>query len=110
MVNIAGWLSWQALRSLVPWASPWLGYALAAIATVGIVWLHGYMIGSQGKGAAVAARDSQWVTEISETNNDINEARRRARNAADRVGPTPIDSAQRMQLCRQSPTCRERDQ
>lgn len=110
MIRIIGPLFWRFAKLAMPWARPWLGYGVAAIAAVGIIWLHGYMIGNRGKEKAIAVRDSHWAAKINETNNEINDARRRARNAANRVTDTPIDRAKRLQLCRQSPTCREHNQ
>lgn len=109
MLSIGGWLSWQAIRGLVPWASPKLAYGLAALATVGLILLYGYHLGADGKSAAVAERDLEWVTRYNEANDQLDVMRQAARRAAEAELPTSDDHAQRLQQCRQSPTCRERD-
>jgi hypothetical protein len=109
MLSIGGWLSWQAVRALVPWASPLLAYGLAALASVGLLILYGYHLGSDGKAAAVAERDLEWVTKINEANNQLQALREAAKHAADRVPPTPHDRAARLRLCAKSPTCRKGD-
>jgi hypothetical protein len=109
MLSIGGWLSWQAIKGLVPWASPAVGYGLASIAAVALLLLYGYHLGADGKAAAVAERDLEWVTQINEANDQLQVLREVARQAADRVPPTPHDRAARLRLCAKSPTCRKGD-
>jgi hypothetical protein len=110
MLNIGAWLSWQAIKGLVPWASPWLAYALAIAATAGLLVLYGYHLGGEGKRAAVAQNDLEWMAKINDANNQLAELRQKARDAGDAEQPSPADRAKRLQLCRQSATCRERGQ
>jgi hypothetical protein len=108
MLSIGGWLSWQAIRAFVPWASPALAYGLAALATVGLLLLYGYHLGADGEAAAVAERDLEWVTRYNEANDQLDVMRQAARRAAEAELPTSDDHARRLQQCRQSPTCRDR--
>lgn len=108
MLSIAGWLSWQAIRGVVPWASPVLAYGLALLATVGLLVFCGYHIGSEGKAAAVAERDLQWTRTIKEKTDELDTLRERARRAADAEPASPAVRAERLRLCKQSPTCRDR--
>lgn len=105
--DIPAWLSWQAIRALMPKAPPWLGHALAAVAVVALIWGHGYWTGSEGKDAAVAERDLHWIKKLSEQHHEQQRASERARLAANRVSDTPADRAERLRLCRESPTCRD---
>lgn len=108
MLGVTGWLSWQAIRAVVPWASPALAYGLAALATVGLIFLYGYHLGSRGLDAAVIERDLEWVTRYNDANDQLDVLRQAARRAAEAELPTSHDHAQRLQQCRQSPTCRDR--
>lgn len=108
MLSIGGWLSWQAIRAVVPWASPALAYGLAALATVGLLLLYGYHLGADGKAAAVAERDLEWVTRYNEANDQLDVLRQAARRAAEAELPTSHDHAERVRQCAASPTCRDR--
>lgn len=109
MLSIGGWLSWQAIRGAVPWASPALAYGLAALATAGLILLYGYHLGADGKKAAIAERDLEWVTKYDAATDQLDALRDQARLAAQRELPTAADYAERLRQCRESPTCRERD-
>lgn len=110
MWALAAQAFWRLVKWVVPWASPALGYGLAVAAVTGMVWLHGYMIGADGKGAAIAKRDLHWHQEIEKERLAHEEEQRRARLAGEMEPPTPADRAQRVRLCGESPTCRDRDQ
>lgn len=107
MLSLGGWLSWQAIRGLMPAAPAWLGYALAVLGGVGLIWGHGYMHGADGKSAAVERCNLAWTTQIDEKNDELTEARARAKAAADAEPATPADAAERLRLCGKSPTCRD---
>ena len=101
-------LFWRIAGWLMPYATPKLGYALAIAGGLALVWGHGYMTGSDGRGAAVARCNLSWTTKLNEKTDELNEARIRAQAAAALEPATPADAAQRLQLCQSSPTCRER--
>lgn len=107
MLGLGGWLSWQALKGLMPWAPPWLGYGLAVLAVAGLIGLYGYHLGARGLDAAVAERDLEWIKEIGEQNYEMEREAERVRLAGDDVAPTPADRDERMRLCAASPTCRD---
>lgn len=88
--------------------SKYLIAAIAGASAIIAIWTHGYSNGVNGKDAAVANRDLQWQQQIREQNDELQRLRARAREAADRVTPTPADRAERLRLCQQSPTCRDR--
>lgn len=98
--GLVGWV--------VPWASPKLGYALAALFLTGLVWGHGYMKGSEGKAEAIAQRDTHWQQEIRRANQAHEQAIEDARHAAESEQPLSNDRSERMRSCAESPTCRDR--
>jgi hypothetical protein len=111
-----GRLAWPVLGSLLPGLSPRLMLGLAAALTVvvaiggpaGVVWLSMRGELSRAVVAAAQARDLHWQTEIMKANQTHAQALAAARQAADAVAATPDDRAERMRVCRQSPTCRDR--
>lgn len=108
MLQIGGWLSWQVIRGMIPWASPLMAYGLAAVAGVGLILLYGYHLGSRGLDAAVIERDLEWVTKYNEANDQLDALREAARRAAEGELPTPADRVERVRLCKASATCRDR--
>ena len=111
-----GRLAWPVLGSLLPGLSPRLMMMLAAALAVlvaiggpaGVVWLSMRGELSRAVAAAAQARDLHWQTEIMKANQTHAQALAAARQAADAVAPTPDDRAERLLICRQSPTCRDR--
>ncbi len=108
----AGRLLWPVIGALVPAAGPRLTtlllcLLLAAIAIgapAGSIWLS---MRGQLK-AERLARDLHWQTELTKANQTHAQTLEVARRAADRVAATPDDRAERMRVCRESPTCRDR--
>ena len=115
-VSIIGSLAWPAIKNLIPWAGPRttlaaIGLLLGVIAIgvpTGTVWIHMRALRTAAVNAAVIARDTHWQTEITKANQTHAEKLEAARRAAERVAGTPDDRAQRLRLCQQSPTCRDR--
>jgi len=111
-----GRLAWPVLGSLLPGLSPRLMMGLAAVLAVlvaiggpaGVVWLSMRGELSRAVVAAAQARDLHWQSEIMKANQTHAQALAAARQAADAVAATPDDRAERMLICRQSPTCRDR--
>jgi hypothetical protein len=111
-----GRLAWPVLGSLLPGLSPRLMLGLAAALAVlvaiggpaGVVWLSMRGELSRAVVAAAQARDLHWQTEIMKANQTHAQALAAARQAADAVAATPDDRAERLRICRQSPTCRDR--
>jgi hypothetical protein len=109
-------LAWPVLGSLLPGLSPRLmmvlAGALVALVAIGgpagVVWftMRGEL--HRAVAAAAQARDLHWQTEITKANETHAQALITARQAADTVAATPDDRAERMLICRQSPTCRDR--
>lgn len=112
LLSWAGRLAWPVLGSLLPGMSPRLIMVLAgvlaalviAVGPAGLVWLS-----ARGEiKAATDARDLHWQTEISKANEAHAEAIVAAHKAAETVAATPDDRAERLRVCKQSPSCRER--
>lgn len=82
--------------------------ALAGAGAIIAIWTHGYTTGADGKTAAVAARDIHWQQQINEAN------KRHEREIADAIEaaestPPISDTADALdELCKVSPTCRNR--
>jgi hypothetical protein len=116
LLSWLGRLAWPVLGSLLPGLSPRLMLALAAALAVvvaiggpaGVVWLS--MRGELRSAvvAAAQARDLYWQSEIMKANQAHAQTLTAARQAADAVAATPDDRAERLRVCRQSPTCRDR--
>ncbi len=108
----AGRLLWPLLGTLVPIGNPQATKALLILllgvvaigAPAGAVWLS--MRGEIK--AAVAARDLHWQSQIQKANETHERNLQAAAWAADTVPATPADRAERLRVCQQSPTCRER--
>ena len=117
LLSWLGRLAWPVLGSLLPGLSPRLMMVLAAALAVlvvvggpaGVVWLSMRSELSRAVVATAQARDLHWQTEIMKANQTHAQALAAARQAADAVAATPDDRAKRMLICRQSPTCRDRD-
>ena len=111
-----GRLAWPVLGSLLPGLSPRLMMGLAAALALlvviggpaGVVWLSMRGELSRAVAAAAQARDLHWKSEIMKANQTHAQALAAARQAADAVAATPDDRAERLLICRQSPTCRDR--
>jgi hypothetical protein len=112
LLSWAGRLSWPVLGSLLPGMSPKLMMVLAGLLVAlvviggpaGVVWLS-----ARGEiKAAAQARDLHWQTEITKANQAHAEALVAAHKAAETVPATPDDRTERLRLCKQSPSCRER--
>ena len=107
-----GRLLWPAKAGLAPAASPKLTIALLSMllafiaigAPAGAVWLHMRGVRDQ----AVVARDLHWESELTKANESHAKKLVAARQVADTVLATPDDRAERLRVCQQSPTCRER--
>jgi hypothetical protein len=105
-----------AIGGLAPAASPKLIIALLTLllalvaigAPAGAVWLHLRGERTTAVEAAKVERDAHWQSEITKANKAHEQNLEAARRAADRVGGTPADRAERLRLCQQSPTCRDR--
>ena len=116
LLSWLGRLAWPVLGSLLPGLSPRLMLGLAAALAVlvaiggpaGMVWLSMRGELSRAVTAAAQARDLHWQTEIMKANQTHAQALAAARQAADAVAATPDDRAERLLICRQSPTCRDR--
>jgi uncharacterized membrane protein len=113
---VLGRLAWPVLGSLLPGLSPRLMMVLAGVLVVlvaiggpaGVVWLSMRGELNRAVAAAAQARDLHWQTEITKANQTHAQALAAARQAADAVAATPDDRAERLLICRQSPTCRDR--
>ena len=113
---VLGRLAWPVLGSLLPGLSPRLMLVLAGVLALlvaiggpaGVVWLSMRGELSRAVVAAAQARDLHWQTEIMKANQTHAQALAAAHQAADAVAPTPDDRAERLLICRQSPTCRDR--
>lgn len=99
---------WRVAQWLMPYATPRVGYALAILGGLSLIWGHGYMTGSGHTAAAVERCNLSWTTKLNEKTNELTEARMRAQAAAALEPATPDNAAQRLQLCQSSPTCRDR--
>jgi hypothetical protein len=116
LLSWLGRLAWPVLGSLLPGLSPRLMMVLAAALVVlvaiggpaGMVWLSMRGELSRAVTAAAQARDLHWQTEITKANQTHAQLLTAARQAADAVAATPDDRAERLLICRQSPTCRDR--
>ena len=93
---------------LIPGLGPTAYLAIALLATHGLTYGYGYFRGNEGKAAALVARDLEWQILLEQERNSHADALSTARKAAEAELPTPADRAERMRLCKQSPTCRER--
>ena len=113
---VLGRLAWPVLGSLLPGLSPRLMMVLAGVLALlvaiggpaGVVWLSMRGELSRAVTAAAQARDLHWQTEITKANQTHAQLLTAARQAADAVAATPDDRAERLLICRQSPTCRDR--
>ena len=114
LLEIAAWLGrafWPLLRGLVPWSGPKLTlaliFALGAViaigAPAGYVWLT--MRGEVK--ACERTCDLRWETKILRETQANDEEIDAAVEAGRSVPATPADRAERMRVCRQSPTCRD---
>ncbi len=107
-----GRLLWPAIGAVAPVAGPKLTVALIGLllavvaigAPAGAVWLSM----RSAVNAERQARDLHWQTEITKANQTHAEKLEAARKAAEAVAGTPADHAERVRVCRQSPTCRDR--
>lgn len=108
MFSIGGWLSWQAIRALMPAAPPWLGYGLAIAASAGLIWFHGYTHGSDGKSAAVTAANASCEIRIANTRTA---AMQTMADLLDTIQNDPAEQpktpADELKLCKASKLCRE---
>ena len=106
-----GRFAWPWLKGLVPWGGPKTTMALtigllilvAVGGPVGAMWLH--MRGSVR--VCEETCDLRWKTKLADSERKHNETVDEAVEAGRSVPVTPRDRAQRLQLCRESPTCRE---
>ena len=111
-----GRLLWPAIGALVPGISPRLIIALLILllavvaigAPAGTVWLHMRNARIAAVDAAKTARDTHWQTELTKANLTHAQKLEAARRAAELVAGTPDDRAERLRVCQQSPTCRDR--
>ena len=116
LLSSLGRLAWPVLGALLPGLSPRLMMVLAGVLVAlvivggpaGVVWLSMRGELSRAVVAAAQARDLHWQSEIMKANQTHAQALAAARQAADAVAATPDDRAERMLICRQSPTCRDR--
>ena len=107
-----GRLLWPVVGAVAPAVTPKLTMALLILlltvvaigAPAGAVWLH--MRGVRD--LAVAARDLHWTTELTKANDTHAKTLAAARKAAETVPATPDDHAERLRVCQQSATCRDR--
>lgn len=109
IISALGGLSWQAVRALVPWASPALAYGLAVLASAALLVFFGYHLGAEGKGAAIAETNLNWMLKYNAEKDAADALRQRARALGAGEPATPDDIAARLRLCQSSPTCRKRD-
>ena len=88
--------------------SKYLIAAVAGASAIIAIWTHGYSTGADGKKAAVAARDIHWQEQIREANKAHEKAAQLAEAEGAKVIDTPDDLSERLRLCKQSATCRNR--
>jgi hypothetical protein len=111
LLSSLGRLAWPAIAGLVPQAGPKL--TLGAIAGLlaliviggpaGAVWLH-----MRGEVKATrTACDLTWQNQLLKEKQSHADAIAAARLRAEQELPTPDAAAERLQLCRKSPTCRD---
>lgn len=85
---------------------------LAGALTITLIALTCYIAGKAGKDEAVMAAITQtnleWSLKLQTVKDEHARTLAEARRAAALEPPTPADRAERLQLCRTSPTCRER--
>lgn len=116
ILAIAGRWLWPAIAGLAPEVTPKLTIALLALllavvaigAPAGAVWLHMRAERTAAVEAAKVGRDAHWQSEITKANQTHAEKLEAARRAAEAVSGTPADRAERLLICQQSPTCRDR--
>ena len=99
------------LASFLGWM-PSLGprgfMVIAGAIILGLVGLTGYIKGSARTGEAVAETNLEWTTKLQKAKDDHATELSEVRRAAAAEPTTPADRAERVRLCRESPTCRER--
>jgi hypothetical protein len=115
MWTIPAWLgrlAWPALRWLAPGLPPQLtaalGVLLLALITIGGPALAVYIHMRGAITAAELRRDMHWKDEIARANADHQTRLEAALAAADDEPATPVDRAERLRACQQSPSCRDR--
>jgi hypothetical protein len=110
--SAAGRLLWPAIGGLAPWGNPQVTIALlAGLLAVIVIGAPAGAVYLTMRGTVKAegiACDLQWKTEIVDANQIHTAKLDAARKAADAVTGTPADSAERLRICQQSPTCRDR--
>jgi hypothetical protein len=107
-----GRLLWPAIGGIVPAGNPAITIALLASLLAAIVigtpaaavYLH---MRGQVKAERIAC-NLDWKTEITDANQIHTTKLADARKAAEAVAGTPADRAERLRICQQSPTCRDR--
>ena len=93
---------------MLGFGSKYLIAALAGAGAIVSIWTHGYSTGADGKVAAVTARDIHWQEQIRKANERHEREIADAIEAADST-PTIPDTANALdELCKASPTCRNR--
>lgn len=97
----------KAAGGLVPGLGPTAFIALALVFSHTMIGGYGYMRGSEGKKEALAKRDLKWTLQLQQERNAHDDALSTARKAAEAELPTPADRAERLRLCKKSPTCRD---
>jgi hypothetical protein len=111
-LSTAGRLLWPAIGGIVPAGNPVITITLLAglLAAIVIgtlaaaVYLH---MRGQMKAERIAC-NLDWKTEITDANQIHSGKLAEARKAAEAVTGTPADRAERVRICQQSPTCRDR--
>jgi len=111
-LSTAGRLLWPAIGGIVPAGNPVIPITLLAglLAAIVIgtpaaaVYLH---MRGQVKAERIAC-NLDWKTEITDANQIHTAKLAEARKAAEAVTGTPADRAERLRICQQSPTCRDR--
>jgi hypothetical protein len=102
---------WPLLRMLAPAMTPKL--TLAGIAALGLLVSHGALYAyvrvkaHDEKVYALLLRDLEWKEEIEKEKEAHAAQIKQALDKAAGEPATPADAAQRLQLCRKSPTCRD---
>ena len=96
-----------ALGFAIPGFGPKTFMAVASVLLAGLIGGGCYLWGRGNTQAEIAANDIRWIIELQKVKQTHANELRDARRAAELEPPTPDDRAERLQLCRQSPTCRE---
>lgn len=81
---------------------------IAALIILSLTALTGYVKGRAGEAAAIAENNLTWTTKLQTAKDDHARELAEARRLAAAEPATPADRAERLRLCRASPTCRDR--